>query len=294
MRDSIMLKIGEVEDEKQDVLTFDNTPTDNSDNPVKSGGIKSAIDNITSSIKNSLSTYWIKILYDNNGRDEEKARIDGSYDSFTISTNDHTDFILSALGGNIEAIASGEIVVSSNDNIGITSNGSDHNINITSSADVNVNASRDAFIAATEAMHLNAVNTTINGEETIELTAPSVKINGTNIDTIKNNAQNALNKINAMYPDQFDGMQVKTPGIYYAYPDTSRMPDLIPSSMNHGAFTGYLLLVTTVIEMDIHGGYTYLHQLIIDIVTGRKATRSIQFPSTGDIDWSTAPNFTEV
>ena len=132
MRDSIMLKIGEVEDEKQDVLTFDNTPTDNSDNPVKSGGIKSAIDNITSSIKNSLSTYWIKILYDNNGRDEEKARIDGSYDSFTISTNDHTDFILSALGGNIEAIASGEIVVSSNDNIGITSNGSDHNINITS------------------------------------------------------------------------------------------------------------------------------------------------------------------
>ena len=48
MRESIMLQISEVEDEKQDVLTFDNTPTANSNNPVTSGGIKNAIDEIIS------------------------------------------------------------------------------------------------------------------------------------------------------------------------------------------------------------------------------------------------------
>jgi len=48
MRESIMAKISEVEDEKQDVLTFDNTPTANSNNPVTSDGIKNAIDEIRS------------------------------------------------------------------------------------------------------------------------------------------------------------------------------------------------------------------------------------------------------
>lgn len=58
MRESIMAKISEVEEEKQDVLTFDNTPTANSNNPVTSDGIKNAIDEIIS----YDSTYGRKTL----------------------------------------------------------------------------------------------------------------------------------------------------------------------------------------------------------------------------------------
>ena len=42
---------------KQDTLTFDNTPTTNSNNPVTSGGIKSYVDSaIQTSIVNVLNT----------------------------------------------------------------------------------------------------------------------------------------------------------------------------------------------------------------------------------------------
>ena len=45
--DALSLRI----DSKQDALTFDDAPVQNSQNPVKSGGIKNAIDQIDKSIK---------------------------------------------------------------------------------------------------------------------------------------------------------------------------------------------------------------------------------------------------
>lgn len=177
---------------KQDVLTFDNVPTANSNNPVKSGGIKSAIDNITSGIKNSLSTYQIKVLYDNNGQDEEKAIIYSNYDGFTIATRDHTDFILSALGGNIEAISSGEIVVSSNDNIGVTSNGA---ISITASSDnvevsasdgnVNIDAKEEMRISSGSNMTISSeASMSLSSQEDVTLHVPNVHMPRTNDQSI--------------------------------------------------------------------------------------------------------------
>lgn len=43
-RDALYTKVNQIADEKQDILEFDTTPTTNSDNPVTSSGIKSALD----------------------------------------------------------------------------------------------------------------------------------------------------------------------------------------------------------------------------------------------------------
>lgn len=266
---------------KQDALTFDNTPTANSNNPVKSGGIKSAIDAINSNIKNNLSTYDIKVLYNNNGQDEQYANLYSNADSIRFSIS-ASDFMTSS-AGDISIASRGNVSITSHGEDGVSLNAENGGAAISSSTTTTIIGDKEIGISSDSAININA------GEE-VNINAPSVKVNGTNINTIKNNAQNALNKINAMYPGD---MHVETPGIYYAYPDFGN-PDLIPSSMSHGLLDGYLLLVTIVEEFDVHGGYRHLHQLIIDIVTGRKATRYINYPHDSTIDWSTAPNFTEV
>ena len=43
-RDALYTKVNTIADEKQDVLTFDSTPTSGSNNPVTSGGIKTYVD----------------------------------------------------------------------------------------------------------------------------------------------------------------------------------------------------------------------------------------------------------
>lgn len=310
---------------KQNVLTFDNTPTANSDNPVKSGGIKSAIDEHTENsaihVTGLDKTKW-------NGYESTLTGMATQINTRTLKTSDVKVYAASDLSyttqiGEIKSNA-GKLNVESENTINITTSGEDTDINLTASdGDVKLQSGKDINIQGYEATNItgsndlnmsagyvtmtategttaiaSADNVTISAgsssvNKEINLNANAVKVNGTNIDTIKNNAQNALNKINAMYPDQFDGMQIETPGIYYAYPDFGN-PNLIPSSMSHSTFTGYLLLVTTVEEVDIHGGYRHLHQLIIDIVTGRKATRMINYPYDSTIDWSAAPNFTEV
>ena len=269
---------------KQNVLTFDNTPTANSNNPVKSGGIKSAIDAINSNIKNNLSTYDIKVLYNNNGQDEQYANLYSNADGIRFSIS-ASDFMTSS-AGDISIASRGNVSITSHGEDGVSLNAENGGAAISSSTTTTIIGDEEIGISSDSAININA------GEE-VNINAPSVKVNGTNINTIKNNAQNALNKINAMYPDEGKGMRIETSGIYYAYPGFEDL-DIIPSSMAHGITTGYLLLVTTTIEMDAHGGiYNYLHQLIIDIVTGRKAKRLIGY-NGGTVDWSTAPNFTEV
>lgn len=251
--------------EKQNVLTFDNTPTANSDNPVKSKGIKKAIDDVQNVIDSRISydglDFKKTIAADSHNEINVKARTPGGSSDGHVEIN--TDNLI------INNTENADINLASGSNVNFDGIGS-----ITSTTDMTIQAGKDGI--STGDLNLNGTN---------------VKINGTNINTIKNNAQNALNKINAIYPT--NGMQVETPGIYYAYPDFGN-PDLIPSSMSHGLLDGYLLLVTIVEEFDVHGGYRHLHQLIIDIVTGRKATRYINYPHDSTIDWSTAPNFTEV
>lgn len=252
---------------KQDALTFDNLPTANSDNPVKSKGIKKAIDDVQNVIDS-------RIIY--NELDFKKAIVADGHNVIAVKAH-------SAAGktdGNVEITAENLIIKNTKNAHLKLASGSDILFggigSITSTTDMTIQAGKDGV--STGDLNLNGTN---------------VKINGTNINTIKNNAQNALNKINAMYPDEGKGMRIETSGIYYAYPDLGN-PDLIPSSMSHGMLDGYLLLVTIVEELDVHGGYRHLHQLIIDIVTGRKATRYINYPHDSTIDWSTAPNFTEV
>lgn len=47
---------------KQDKLTFDNTPTSGSTNPVTSGGVYDAINNVTLSVKPyAWSSTWIEV-----------------------------------------------------------------------------------------------------------------------------------------------------------------------------------------------------------------------------------------
>ena len=59
--------------EKQDTLTFDNTPTANSNNPVKSGGVKTAID----AKQDTIST--VNVTVDNNtGTPSGSASVSGS------------------------------------------------------------------------------------------------------------------------------------------------------------------------------------------------------------------------
>lgn len=256
MRESIMAKISEVEEEKQDVLTFDNTPTANSNNPVTSDGIKNAIDEIIS----YDSTYNRKTL-----------------ESTYVQLTGHPCIYLTA-GGEWPEDA-GEIILHSTEGT----------VELIGDSYVHMRSGKQQY--TTSPIVGGSIDIETGGH--ISINGDPVKINGTDINTIKNNAQTALNKINAMYPDEGKGMQIETPGIYYAYPGFGD-PDIIPSSMGHGITTGYLLLVTTEMETDAHGGvYNYLHQLIIDIVTGRKAKRLIGY-SDGTIDWSTAPNFTEV
>ena len=42
-RDALYTKVNQIADEKQDTLTFDDAPANNSDNPVKSGGVYTAL-----------------------------------------------------------------------------------------------------------------------------------------------------------------------------------------------------------------------------------------------------------
>jgi len=58
-------------------------------------------------------------------------------------------------------------------------------------------------------------------------------------------------------------------------------------------FRCYLLLVGTEMRTISGGRATFLDQTLIRL-DGKIYKRSIQLPSSGDIDWSTAPNFTEV
>ena len=63
--------------EKQDVLTFDNVPTQDSDNPVKSGGVYTAVNNLASEVGGmKLTKVW------------ENSSPSSSYSSGDITLND--------------------------------------------------------------------------------------------------------------------------------------------------------------------------------------------------------------
>ena len=273
MRDSIMLMISEVEEQKQDVLTFDNTPTANSNNPVKSGGIKSAIDTITSNIKNSLSTYDIKILYDNNGQDVQYADLYSNADGvrFSISAS---DFMTSSTG---------DISIASGGNISITSHGED---GVSLSADNGgavVSSSTTTSIIGNEEIGISsdsAIN--INAGEAININAPSVEINGKDVSSTINN----------IFPSgSYTGSdRTTTPGLYLYDAGVDRN-HFTPSI---DEYTTGLLIVTHEHGIDDSTGdaWNNVCQLFIDMNGNRYSRRLPYTNRVQDIDWTNAPDFT--
>lgn len=66
---------------KQDALTFDNVPTQNSNNPVKSGGIKTYVDSAVSQLNDDLDSL---IVVENFSVNNSTSIASGNYQGFQI------------------------------------------------------------------------------------------------------------------------------------------------------------------------------------------------------------------
>lgn len=264
MREDIMLKISEVEDEKQDVLTFDNVPTANSNNPVKSGGIKTAIDDAVNGLKTNFTTEDIKIVYN----DQQYANIYGNDDAlrFVVSAPDF--FISSTSGTTISS--NGAISIVSHGEDGVLLNADNGGTTISSSATTTIIGDEEIGISSDSAININA-------DEEINLNAPSVKVNG-------KNAEVAIDKITSMYPTD-NLARISEPGIYF----TGISSTLLPDPQNDG--TSFLMLVYNVSEP--RTPVVNIHQLLIGY-RGTMYKRVIQYTQGHDVDWDNASAFTVV
>lgn len=244
--------------DKQDALTFDNTPTANSDNPVKSKGIKKAIDDVQNVIDSRIS-------YDE--LDFKKAIVADGHNVIAVKAH-------SAAGetdGNVEITAE-NLIIKNTENAHINlASGSDILFggigSITSTTDMTIQAGKDGV--STGDLNLNGTN---------------VKINGKNADW-------AVEKVDKMYDPSGRGtsdFNIEEEGIYFTKFNTD---PLTGSSLQY--VRCYLLLVGKEMRKISGGRATFLDQTLIRL-DGTIYKRSIQLPSSGDIDWSTAPNFTEV
>lgn len=350
MREDIMIKISEVEEEKQNVLTFDNTPTANSDNPVKSkgvyaafytlelqnatgsvsqatelhialnkndgseedpntheidtliisqatenkagllpaksewdnepttgssnlvksGGIKSAIDNVLNGLKTNLTTEDIKIIYN----DQQYANIYGNDDALRFAVSAPDFFISSTSGTTISS--NGAISIVSHGEDGVLLNADNGGATISSSATTTIIGDEEIGISSDSAININA------GEE-ININAPSVKVNGKDVSSTINN----------IFPNSdyiYTGSdRTTTPGLYLynAGVDRSKFSPMISEEE-----TG-LLIVTHESFLDSSTGdsLTDVCQLFIDMLGNRYSRRLRYTGSVDNIDWGNAPEF---
>lgn len=243
---------------KQDALTFDNLPTQGSNNPVKSKGIKKAIDDVQATIDSRISynelDFKKTIAADSHNEINVKARTPGGSSDGHVEIN--TDNLI------INNTESADINLASGSNVNFDGIGS-----ITSDMGMTIQAGKDGV--STGDLNLNGTN---------------VKINGKNADW-------AVEKVDKMYDPSGMGrsdFNIEEEGIYF----TKFTIDPLDGTGLH-YYRPYLLLVGTEIRTISGGRATFLDQTLIRL-DGKIYKRSIQLPSTGDIDWSTAPNFTEV
>lgn len=243
---------------KQNALTFDNTPTANSDNPVKSKGIKKAIDDVQNVIDSRIS-------YDE--LDFKKAIVADGHNVIAVKAH-------SAAGetdGNVEITAE-NLIIKNTENAHIKlASGSDILFggigSITSTTDMTIQAGKDGV--STGDLNLNGTNVKINGKD----------------------ADWTVEKVDKMYDPSGMGrsdFNIEKEGIYFT---NFTIDPLDGTGLRY--YRSYLLLVGTEMRITSSGLATFLDQTLIGL-NGKIYKRSIQLPSTGDIDWSTAPDFTEV
>ncbi len=243
---------------KQNVLTFDNTPTANSDNPVKSKGIKSAIDGVQAVIDSRISynelDFKKTIAADVHNEINVKARTPGGSSDGHVEIN--TDNLI------INNTENADINLASGSNVNFDGIGS-----ITSDMDMTIQAGKTG--TSTGDLNLNGTNVKINGK----------------------NAGWTVEKVAKMYDPSGMGssdFNIEEEGIYFT---TFYRDPLDGTALQY--YRRYLLLVGKEMRTISGGRATFLDQTLIRL-NGKIYKRSIQLPSTGDIDWSTAPNFTEV
>lgn len=244
--------------EKQNVLTFDNTPTANSDNPVKSKGIKKAIDDVQDVIDSRISynelDFKKTIAADSHNEINVKARTPGGSSDGHVEIN--TDNLI------INNTENTDINLASGSNVNFDGIGS-----ITSDMDMTIQAGKTG--TSTGDLNLNGTNVKVNGKD----------------------AGWTIEKVDKMYDPSGMGrsdFNIENEGIYF----TKFTVDPLDGSVLY-YYRCYLLLVGTEMRQISSGRATFLDQTLIRL-DGTIYKRSIQLPSSGDIDWSTAPNFTEV
>ena len=240
---------------KQNVLTFDNTPTANSDNPVKSKGIKSAIDGVQAVIDSRISY---------NELDSKKIIASGPNNQINIKA----DSAAGEADGHVEIIAENLI------------------INNTESADINLASGSNIDFGGIGSITSDFGMTIQAGTSTGDL-----NLNGTNVKINGKNADWAIEKVDKMYDPSGGGTRdfnIEEEGIYFT---KFTIDPLDGTGLYY--YRSYLLLVGTEMRVTSSGLATFLDQTLIRL-DGKIYKRSIQLPSSGDIDWSTAPNFTEV
>jgi hypothetical protein len=342
---------------KQDALTFDNLPTQGSNNPVKSGGILNAITNAISNLSTLFTAKKIS-FNSNNSSDTDTGYVEGFVKTIgssrnpgvrikTNSTYSEGSSEISIVGGvsPIATISAGEIHAYAGesasifltdptitfdgspatiDTNGISIIGSGYNADapieikqttggevdiISTEGNVLVQANTQATISASD-VRVESENTGVvgSGEVTIfsgnsttspvtpgnisieTLTGP-VAITGNPVTINGKDADWAVEKVDKMYDPSGMGrsdFNIKEEGIYF----TNFTTDPLDGTGLH-YYRPYLLLVGTEMRTISSGRETFLDQTLIRL-DGRIYKRSIQLPSSGDIDWSTAPNFTEV
>lgn len=116
---------------KQDTLTFDNTPTENSNNPVKSGGVYSAIANL----ENSISKGHLEFTEPSTGNG---GYIDFHYEG---DASDYTSRIIEDSSGSVNILSPNKFKVN-NGTIGYP----DYTAGISKSKNIEYTASDNVFI----------------------------------------------------------------------------------------------------------------------------------------------------
>lgn len=155
---------------KQDVLTFDNVPTANSNNPVKSGGIKTAIDDAINGLKTSFTTESIKIVYNN----QQYANIYGNDDALRFAVS-APDFFISSTSGTAISSNGAISITASSDNVEVSA--IDGNVNIDAKEEVRISSESDMTISSEASINLSS-------QEDVTLHVPNVHMPRTNDQSI--------------------------------------------------------------------------------------------------------------
>jgi len=308
--------------DKQDALTFDNLPTQGSNNPVKSGGIKSAIDEHTENsaihVTGLDKTKW-------NSYESNFTNMATQMNTRTLKTSDVKVYAASDLSyttqiGEIKVVNkvapldTDKLSIESDHNINITTSGEDTEININSvNNKVKVQAGTEVNIQASEEIKITGSNdlnmfggyvaltategtTTIASADNVTISAGSSSVNkeiNLNANAVKVNGKDAgrvIEKVSKMYDPSGAGssnFNIEEEGIYFTH---FTVDPLTGTALQFSAC--YLLLVGKERHPGPQGSQLYIHQTLIS-TGGNIYKRYIELPSSGDIDWSTAPNFTK-